>query len=184
MSREQELQFGNITLGPKQDPDDSEVLFLLAGKRLYEIGNQSGDYPPLGWRRPGFLVGKRLSETAEAERPVAAAHLLQEMGGIWAHPIKGIENLYFGITGEDRTWLLRDCKKFVSHLAYADMYFEQDDIAIVRRDFVAEDQAALFSLLRIRNNGNHSRNLKLNLTVTVNIIPSWFSGWPQGPDAT
>ena len=181
MGREQILEFGNIRLH-KTDDRGQDILFFLAGKKLYEIANQSGDYPPLGWRRPGFLVGKRLAETTEEERPVTAAHLLQEMGGIWAHPIKGIENLYFSISTEEKTWLLRDSDKFVNHLAYADLVFERDDIQVIRRDFVVEDIAALFNIIRVVNRGKHSRNLKLNLTVTVNIISSWFSGWVQGED--
>jgi len=181
VEREQILEFGDIRLRKTNDRS-LEVLFFLSGKKLYEIASQSGDYPPLGWRRPGFLVGKRLAETGEEERPPAAAHLLQEMGGVWAHPIKGIENLYFSVSTEERTWMLRDSDKFVNHLAYADLYFKLDDIQVVRRDFVVEDVPAFFNLVRIVNRGKHSRNLKLNLTVTVNTIPSWFSGWPRGED--
>ena len=180
MTSIQRLEFENIRLGPEERK--GEALYFLSGKRLYEIADQSGDYPPLGWRRPGFLVGRRLVGEPEEERPVAAAHLLQEMGGVWAHPIKGIENMYFSIGMEDRSWMLKDCHEFIYHLSHADQLFEQDGIKVIRRDFAVEDQPALFALVRVKNEGPHSRNLRLNLTVTINIIPSWFAGWREGDD--
>ncbi len=41
--------------------------FVTAGDKLYLVGHQDGSFPPLGW------------------------HVKDEMGGIWAHPIKLVD---------------------------------------------------------------------------------------------
>lgn len=180
MARKQSLNFDHIKLDSVET--DIDLLYFLSGKKMYEVGAQSGEYPPLGWRRPGFLVGKPITIVGAAERPEQAAHLLNEMGGIWAHPIKVLDGFYFSVTENGETWQLRDSQEFVYHLAYADFIFERQDIRVVRTDFVVEDAPAMFSLVHIVNQRNSSARLKLNLDATIDIIPSWFSGLPNGED--
>lgn len=179
MAREQSLSFGKINL---HKVDQSDVLYYLSGKKMYEIGSMSGEYPPLGWRRPGFLVGKRIGEVGEEERPVTAAHYLYEMGGIWAHPIKAIESLYFSIQEEDKEWLLKDSDKFINHFAYGEFFFSSDGLEVVRTDFIVEDEPALFVTLSIKNNRHVPMSLMLSLKVQIHIMPSWFSGLMAGED--
>lgn len=183
MTREQILDFGLIRLA-KVDVDRLDPLYFLSGKNLYEIGAQSGEYPPLGWRRPGFLVGKSITIHGPAGREDQAAHLLNEMGGIWAHPIKVLDGFYFDITDEDgrETWRLTDCKKFVYHLASVDSFFERKGIEVTRTDFVVEDAPALFSLVRIANRRGQPARLSLSLLAIVNLMPAWFAGVTDGED--
>ncbi|MBI2955006.1 MAG: hypothetical protein HYY30_11875 [Chloroflexi bacterium] len=179
MAREQILDFGTIK---GRRLDDIDLLYFISGKRLYEIGSQSGEYPPLGWRRPGFLVGKPIGVVGAAERPEQAAHLLSEMGGVWAHPTKAIESFYFSITEDDETWVLKNSDTFVNHLAYVDFVFKRNGFEVTRTDFVVEDLPALFALVRIVNRREHAALFKLNFLTMVNILPSWFSGLPNGDD--
>ncbi len=177
MTREQILDFGPIKL---RHVDNVDLLYFLSGKRLYEIGAQSGVYPPLGWRRPGFLVGKPIGIVGPTQRPEQAAHLLTEMGGVWGQPVKAIESFYFSLVEDAETWVLDDSKVFTYHLAYADFFFERNGIEVTRTDFVVEDSPALFALLRIANRREHAVRLKLGLLATVNLLPSWFSGFRKG----
>ena len=180
MGREQVLAFGDIAMH-KDDEEDN--LYFLAGKRMYVIGATSGDYPPLGWRRPGFLVGKRISEVGEAERPVTAAHFLNEMGGVWAHPMKVLEGIYYSLSRDDGEWWdLRNSYRFENHLSHVDFYFQRSDLAVHRQDFVVEDQPALFSSLSVSNRSTEPARLRLRLQVETNLMPSWFSGWRDGED--
>ncbi|MBI2864558.1 MAG: hypothetical protein HYX94_08355 [Chloroflexi bacterium] len=175
-----------IELGPirhEKTETGNAPLYFLSGKKMYEIGAMSGEYPPLGWRRPGFLVGKRLAEIGPEDRPQLAAHLLGEMGGVWSHPIKVVESLYFGIIEEgQQTWSLVESRKFVNHFAYADFLFEVGGMSIDRRDFIVEDEPALFITLFVHSNLDRPVRLGVTFNVTVNLRPSWFSGWPEGPD--
>ncbi|MBI4321333.1 MAG: hypothetical protein HY675_22810 [Chloroflexi bacterium] len=178
MAREHVLEFGNIRLSRT---DDREVLYFLAGKRMYEIGGMSGQYPRLGWRRAGPIVGKRLGEIPAEERAQLPAHL-NEMGGIWAQPIRLLESFRFSISDGTQTWTLQDSHKFVHHMSHAEFHFEADGISVIRTDFVVEDEPALFSLLRIRNGRERSARLTLGFRTAVHIIPGWFSGWAEGED--
>ncbi|MGQ9674552.1 MAG: alpha-L-rhamnosidase-related protein [Chloroflexota bacterium] len=177
----QELIFDSIRLAKVQDDD---VLYFISGKKMYEIGEVSGKYPPIGWRRPGFLAGKRISEVGpeDPRRPETAAHLLREMGGIWAHPVKAIESLYFSIQADDDHWLLSSSSRFVNHFSFVEFVFERNGLKVTRTDFVHEDEPILFINLNIANLRNTPVLLQLRLDVEFNLMPSWFSGWANGED--
>ena len=180
MTRKQILEFGPIRM---EKDDEAEVLYFLSGKRMYEIGAMSGRYPPLGWRRPGFLVGKPLAEVGPEERPEEPAHLLYEMGGIWAHPVKSLERITFSVQENDREpWVLESSQAFVNHLAWAEFVFEREGLSIRRRDFVHEDEPALFIQLVVENNRGRAVRGRLLVEVEPNLIPSWFSGLPNSTD--
>ena len=180
MAREQVLTFGDVRVSRT---DEGDNLYFLAGKRMYVIGAMSGEYPPLGWRRPGFLVGKSITQVGEDERPTTAAHYLYEMGGVWAHPIKAIESIKYALApvGED-WWELNDSLRFVNHLSHGEFFFERGNLSVRRRDFVVEEEPSLFSLLQISNRGDRALHLRLRWEVETNLMPSWFSGWRNGED--
>jgi hypothetical protein len=177
----QELKLGGIE---RRKYADDDVLFFISGKKLYEIGEQSGKYPPLGWRRPGFLAGKRLSEIGpeDPRRPQSAAHLLREMGGIWAHPVKAVESLYFSIESQNERYMLTSSDRFTYYFSHAQLSYSRGNFDITRTDFVHEDEPALYIDFAIRNKGNSTSRIKLLLDVEFNLMPSWFSGWPNGID--
>lgn len=180
MAREQVLRFGEINM---QKTDEEDMLYFLSGKRMYVIGAMSGHYPPLGWRRPGFLVGKRISEVGEEQRPVMAAHYLYEMGGAWAHPVKALENLTYSlcVNGGECQQLL-DSYRFVNRLSHVNFFYEREGIAVKRWDFVVEEEPAFFSTLSLTNTRLDTAHVKVTLQVETNLMPSWFSGWSSGQD--
>src|SRR5215216_6502150 len=58
------LRFGPHTLS-SVDSTDEPAPYFLAGRKMYYVGMTSSDM-----------------------RPIGAEHLVGEMGGLWAHPIK------------------------------------------------------------------------------------------------
>lgn len=151
----QTLKSGEIEM---EKEEEMGTLFFLSGKRMYEIGAMSGDYPQIGW------------------------HIPDQMGGVWAHPIKVMDGFYFEIEDNDGViWPLTDCHDFSHAFAYTDFKFERDELEVERRDFVVEDEPALFSLISLKNEGEE-KEIKLRFSGHVHIMPSWFSLLPDGSD--
>jgi hypothetical protein len=150
----QSLRFGPVAL----DANETQpAAYFLSGRKLYAIGTTSG-----------------------ALEPVGAEHLVGEMGGVWAHPVKFLDGWYLSIQdGTGRHDLLR-CLDFEGHLSDVMMHFKHAALGITRTDFVADDDAALFSLVEIVNNGDQLWQGQLGFVAQVNILPTWFSGWERG----
>jgi hypothetical protein len=151
---QQSLRFGPITL----EADSAKPApYFLSGRKLYAIGTTNG-----------------------ALEPVGAEHLVGEMGGVWAHPVKFLDGWYLSIQDSaGRDDLLR-CLEFEGHLSDATMKFAHGPLLLTRTDFVADDDAALFSLIEIRNDSSAQWSGTLAFVAEVNILPTWFSGWERG----
>jgi hypothetical protein len=151
----QTLSFDDIEL---EKTDDMSTLFFLSGKKMYEIGAMSGDFPSIGW------------------------HIGGEMGGVWAHPMKVLDGFYFEVEDDEGIWLLTDCRDFSHGFAYADFHFEHGDLVIDRRDFVVEDEAALFSLITIKNVAEEAIRATLRFIADIDLRPNWYSTLHHGRD--
>jgi glycogen debranching enzyme len=151
----QTLYFGDIEL---EKTDDMSTLFFLSGKKMYEIGAMSGDFPSIGW------------------------HIGGEMGGVWAHPMKVLDGFYFEIEDDEGIWLLTDCKEFSHGFACADLRFEKKDLVIDRKDFVVEDEAALFVLVTVKNTGEEAISATLRFIADIDLRPNWYSTLSHGRD--
>ncbi|MEW6232742.1 MAG: GH116 family glycosyl hydrolase [Chloroflexota bacterium] len=152
---EQAVRFGQLdmeTIGPAQTP------YFHAGRKMYAIGAVGGDFPALG------------------------EHIRGEMGGLWAHPIKVLDGFFFEITEDGRSWRLARPRRFIHGLAHVEFLFEQQGLLVHRRDFIAEGEPALFSLLRVQNTRQSAAGVSLSFTSQVNIMPSWSSGWENRPE--
>lgn len=151
----QSLSFGDIHL---EKTNAMSTLFFLSGEKMYEIGAMSGDFPAIGW------------------------HIKGEMGGVWAHPMKVLDGFYFEVEDDEGTWCLTDCRDFSRGFADADFRFEKNGLQVERKDFVVEDEAALFSLITIRNTGQQSRSGTLRFIAEIDLRPSWYSTLHNGKD--
>ena len=152
---EQTLSFGDIKL---EKTDEMSTLFFLAGNKMYEIGAMSGDFPSIGWHIPG------------------------EMGGVWSHPMKVLDGFYFEIEDNEEIWLLTDCRDFSHGFAYTDFRFEKNGLVVDRRDFVVEDEAALFSLMTVKNTGEEAISTTLRFIADIDLRPNWYSTLHHGRD--
>lgn len=152
---QQTLSFGDIKL---EKMDEMSTLFFLSSNKMYEIGAMSGDFPTIGW------------------------HIDGEMGGVWAHPIKVLDGFYFEIEDSEEIRLLTDCSDFSHGFACADFHFKHGDLVIDRKDFVVEDEAALFSLMTVRNTGEEAVSATLRFIADIDLRPSWYSTLSHGKD--
>jgi hypothetical protein len=153
----QTLSFGDIKL---EKMDEMSTLFFLSGNNMYEIGAMSGDFPSTGW------------------------HIDGEMGGVWAHPMKVLDGFYFEIEDDEGIWLLTDCKDFSHGFACADFHFEHGNLVIDRKDFVVENEAALFSLVTVKNTGEEAISATLRFIADIDLRPNWYSTLHHGKDET
>jgi hypothetical protein len=148
------LRFASVAL---EAHDSKPAPYFLSGKKLYAIGTTDGAFEPVG-----------------------AEHLVGEMGGVWAHPVKFLDGWYLSIEDRDgRDDLLR-CLDFEGHLSDARMHFAHGPLCITQTNFVADEHAALFSLLEIVNDSDASWTGKLGFVTQINIRPAWFTGWECG----
>lgn len=150
----QSLRFGPVAL---EAPDARPAPYFLAGRKLYAIGTTNG-----------------------ALEPVGAEHLVGEMGGVWAHPVKFLNGWYLSIQDAAGHHNLLHCTTFEGHLSDVVLFFEHTPLCLTRTDFVADEDAALFSLIEVVNNGARPWSGTLGFVAEVNILPAWFSGWEVG----
>ncbi|GAC1650559.1 MAG: hypothetical protein NVS4B8_24890 [Herpetosiphon sp.] len=151
---QQTLTFGPINLHAE---DPVPVPYLLSGTKMYVLGTTDGSLQPIG-----------------------AEHLVGEMGGIWAQPVKWADGWYPVVYQEDTAYPLQSCHHFEGRLSDATLHFRHQDLAIARTDIVMEDQPAITALLRIANHGTTTWHGSLGLVLRINIMPGWFSGWQRG----
>lgn len=126
--------------------------FIAAGDRAYLIGAQDGSFPDMG------------------------QHVPNEMGGIWAHPIKLLDGLWFAVDGE---WL-SDAVAFTAGTFWNEQRFDgSHGLEVRRRQFAPDGQPAVVVQFRLRS--------PLERTVSVRLLAhtDLQSVWPaemQGLD--
>ena len=152
----QTLKFGDIQLTKLQK---EATPYLLSGQKLYAYGSMNGTFP-----RVGRLGG--------------------DQGGLWCHPIKLLDSFEYAIQEEGQSdWQLQGpATQFVHEFASCTFTRSYNDLTVSRRDFVPENEPALFSLLTLRNESENARQLKVRLKASVNIRPSYESLLPNGAD--
>lgn len=133
------------------------VPYFLAGRRMYYVGMTTGDMQPIG-----------------------AEHLVGEMGGLWAHPIKVADGLTLLITDADGTQSMAHGIELIELLSHIEWRYRIGGMEIKRRDFIAEDHAAYVSLLTLKNTGGRPRSGHLHLNVWLKFLGGWFSGNTTG----
>lgn len=151
---QQSLTFGSVALSTT---DDRPAPYFLAGRTMYAVGTTDGAFEPIG-----------------------AEHVVGEMGGVWAHPVKFLDGWYLAIEDEHGRTDRLTCQMFDGHLSDVVFRFVHGPLHMERTDFVDGDHSAIFSLLTIANTGAHSWQGTLDFVAQVNILPTWFSGWERG----
>jgi hypothetical protein len=109
-------------------------------------------------------------------QPIGAEHLVGEMGGFWAHPMKVADGMTLLITDADGTQPMAHGVELIELLSHVEWRYRIGGLEVKRRDFIVEDQAAFCSLLTLRNAGARPRVGKLHLSVWLKLIGNWFGG--------
>src|SRR5258706_4743017 len=146
------LRFGPHTL-LAADAGRDVVPYFLAGRKMYYVGMTTGDMQPIG-----------------------AEHLVGEMGGLWAHPIKVADGLTLLISDMDNVHPMAHSIELIELISHLEWRYRIGGMEVRRRDFIVEEHAAFVSLLTLRNAGARPRSRRLHLNVWLKFLGGWFSG--------
>jgi hypothetical protein len=150
------LRFGPHTL-LAADAGRDVVPYFLSGQKMYYVGMTTGDLQPIG-----------------------AEHLVGEMGGLWAHPIKVADGLTLLISDADGVRSMAHNIELIELLSHLEWRYRLGGMEIKRRDFIVEDQAVFVSLLTLRNAGARPRSGRLHLNVWLKFLGCWFGAQATG----
>ena len=145
--------------------------FVLCGRKCYLSGMQDGTFPDQGW------------------------HTIDEMGGVWTHPLKIADGFWVGIEtkkepgphgykpGHDRHFRhwLGPCDEFVmgDGNAWVEHRWDTDELNVVRRQFIPHDEPAVGIEIDVSAKSGAPVNIQLNVLVRFDILPVWHSEWPE-----
>ena len=150
------LQFGPHTLSAEGGAQAATPYFL-AGRRMYSIGQIDG-----------------------AIQPIGAEHLVGEMGGVWAHPVKIADGLTFTLAEAAGNRLAAQHVAVIAALSHIEWRYQFAGLELRRRDFVAQEHAALVSLVSVQNTGTAPRAGALVLAAWLKFLGCWFGGLAGG----
>jgi hypothetical protein len=143
---------------------NQKYLYVTAGDRLYCIGDQKGNFPPIGF------------------------HIKGEMGGIWKHPIKLMDGYRMQVTDMNKnTSALFAAKQFLTYsFVNKNVYqLNNQNVTITRTQFVPDSLPTLVVEYTFKNTGKVKKNYKLTFFADVNLRPSWLgeeNGIKDHPD--
>ena len=152
MQFQRTLRFGPHTL-QAQDTETSAVPYFLAGRKMYHVGTINGDLQPIG-----------------------AEHLIGEMGGIWAHPIKVADGLTMRLVEVDGSPRAAQSVDVVELLSHIDWSYRIGGLVARRRDFVVEDQPAFISLVSLHNTTTATWHGHIHFDIWLKFLGCWFGG--------
>jgi len=144
--------------------------FVTVGRRLYIIGDIDGGFRP------------RQNPYERTEDEFACHPTAGELGGVWAQPVKALDGYVYVLKVGDEIWPLIDAAQFTQRLSHVEFTFRHGDLTAVRRDFVPEDDPALFTSLSIRNNGDEPVPLQLSLFSYFDLEEAWMSQLGSRPN--
>ncbi|WP_228853411.1 alpha-L-rhamnosidase-related protein [Aegicerativicinus sediminis] len=137
--------------------------FVTAGDRVYMVGQQDGSFKELGW------------------------HIPDEMGGVWAHPIKLLDGFQLRISNGDETLSLDNASQFRNYPFGSRQLFslESLDITVERFQFVPQDFEGLVVQYVFKNTSNKNQHFNLRFIADVDLRPTWLgdeTGLVDTPD--
>lgn len=135
--------------------------FVTAGDKLYLVGHQDGTFPPLGW------------------------HVKDEMGGIWAHPIKLWDGFTAAYTMSGKRVVLDRANEFVNHPFANEHLYDGADIQVRRFQFVPDGEAAVYVEYVLENKTNQTKEIQFSMEAISNLRPVWLgerTGMEDGVD--
>lgn len=135
--------------------------YVTAGDRVYMVGHQNGQFPPLGW------------------------HIKGEMGGIWNHPIKLLDGFDAKIQLETDTLELNNATDFINY-PFANQHifdFPSKNISVDRIQFVPDTTQGVFVQFVIHNKSAAEKSLKFTFTGHTDLRPTWLGERTQMHDA-
>lgn len=129
-----------------------ETPFVTAGNRLYMVGNQSGQFPDLGW------------------------HVEGEMGGIWDHPIKLMDGFSASVSINNRQICLDKANEFINYpFANKHIYTNiSEGLDIERFQFVPDNKEGMVVEYTFINKNNSPIEIQFEWTGHTDLRPVWL----------
>ena len=123
--------------------------FVTAGDKLYLVGHQDGSFPPLGW------------------------HVKDEMGGIWAHPIKLVDGFEASYTLNGKTVALNHATNFINH-PFANEHLYEGTLQVQRFQFVPDGKKAVYVEYVFTNKTSVKKSIQFSINTRSNLRPVWI----------
>ena len=124
--------------------------FVAAGDKLYLVGHQDGSFPPLGW------------------------HVKDEMGGIWAHPIKLLDGFEASYTDGDKVVQLDKASSFINYPFANQHLYAGSEIQVERFQFVPDGKKAVYVEYLFTNKTSVKKSIQFSLVTRSNLRPVWI----------
>lgn len=127
--------------------------YVCAGKNLYVVGHQNGQFPDLGW------------------------HVKGEMGGIWQHPIKLMDGYQMQISDDKgNSVCLNQATAFRNYPIMSAQDFDMASIGLSATQYQAipDDVSALVVELVVENNQAEDFTGYLDFSGMVDLRPVWL----------
>jgi glycogen debranching enzyme len=124
--------------------------YVTAGDKLYMVGHQDGTFPPLGW------------------------HVKDEMGGIWAHPIKLLDGFEASYTDGGKVVQLDKASSFINYPFANQHVYAGSEIQVQRFQFVPDGKKAVYVEHVFTNKTSVKKTITFSLVTRSNLRPVWI----------
>jgi hypothetical protein len=159
---EQALQWGSIHQGRQSAPD---TLFANTGRRIYVIGDIDGGFRPRSNPYDLHAYG----------RPDPNDPLANDLQGVWAQPVKGLDGYSYTVHVGTEHWELTDPVSFTQTFADACFAYRHGNLHGQRCDFASQDQPVLFTTLTLHNDDNKPVEGTLIFRAYFDLEDAWFT---------
>lgn len=129
---------------------------------------------------PVYLAGPHMYTIASIGgeiRSYGAEHLIGKMGGAWAHPLRVLHGWGLALESSAGTLALERAPRCDLHATHITRRYSTGPIAVEWTEFVADDAAALVSLVRVANMDAAPWQGALLLRAEADLRGCWFGGW-------
>ncbi|GAB4443750.1 MAG: hypothetical protein OHK0015_44270 [Chloroflexi bacterium OHK40] len=133
--------------------DAIDAPYILAAPQIYAIGHGSG-----------------------AIRPIGVEHLVGEMGGIWAHPVKVADGFTVALLDQDGAPLPSANGTFIEGPAELRWEWDAGPLQATRRDRVFPNAPVYATLLSVTNSGPTTISGLLEVIAELTFLGCWFGG--------
>ena len=142
----------NITDLKEQLQNPNQNLYVTSGTMAQVIGAQDGSFPPFGH------------------------HVENEMGGVWAHPIKLLDGFWLEISVNQgpKQWL-KKADVFTNYAFYNTHEYHLDHMHITRLQFVPKDLPGVIVKYTFENKTDEPLTISSRLVARADLSPVWFS---------
>ncbi len=124
--------------------------FVTAGDKLYLVGHQDGTFPALGW------------------------HVKDEMGGIWAHPIKLLDGFEASYQDGGKLIQLDRASQFINYPFANQQVYAGSEIQVRRFQFVPDGKKAVYVEYVFMNKTPVKKSIMFSLVTRSNLRPVWI----------